>query len=79
MPNALKNAVESGASTLSDLVDEARSRIEDLPPLAHARHKRARKNWTSVMAVVLLAVVAMVAAKQLRHRQSDPTPERAGL
>ena len=79
MSNALKNAVESGASTLSDLVDEARSRIEDLPPLVHARHKRARRNWTSVFAVVLLALFAMVAAKQLRHHPSEPTPERTGL
>ena len=48
MSSALKNvvetgksAVESGASTLSDLVDEARSRIEDLPVLARPRRRKA--------------------------------------
>jgi hypothetical protein len=79
MSNALKNAVESGASTLSDLVDEARSRIEDLPPLANARRKHARKNWSSVFVVVVLAFVAMMAAKQMRQRSSDPVAERTGL
>lgn len=79
MPNALKNAVETGATTLSDLVDEARSRIEDLPPLANARRKRARKNWSSVFVVVALAVVAMIAAKQMRRHSSDPVAERTGL
>ena len=71
MPNALKNVVESGATTLSDLVDDARSMIEDLPPLAHARHKKARKNWSSLVVLVLVAFVAVFAAKQLRH--SSPT------
>ena len=36
-----RNVVESGASTLSDLVDEARSRIEDLPPIALPRRRRS--------------------------------------
>jgi hypothetical protein len=79
MSNALKNAVESGATTLSDLVDEARSRIEDLPPLANARRKRARKNWSSVFALVLLAFIAMVAAKQMRHHTPEPAAERTSL
>jgi hypothetical protein len=79
MSNALKNAVESGATTLSDLVDEARSRIEDLPPLANARRKRARKNWSSVIGAVVLAFVAMVAAKKIRHHPSTPVPEPTSL
>jgi hypothetical protein len=67
-----RNVVESGANSLSDLVDEARSRIEDLPPLAHARHKRTRKNWTSVLAVVFLAFVVAMIAKQSRHKSVAP-------
>ena len=63
-----RNVVESGASTLSDLVDEARSRIEDLPPLAHARHKRTRKNWSTILAVVFIAFVVAMIAKQGRHK-----------
>ncbi|HEX3089178.1 MAG TPA: hypothetical protein VHQ23_11020 [Ilumatobacteraceae bacterium] len=78
MPNALKNVVESGATTLSDLVDDARSMIEDLPPLAHARHKKARKNWTPVVVLVLVAFVAVFAAKQLRH-PSPTTAESTSL
>ncbi|MEP7115291.1 MAG: hypothetical protein ABI862_18660, partial [Ilumatobacteraceae bacterium] len=62
---------ESGAHTISDLVDEARSRIEDLPPLAHARKKRARKNWTSVFALLILVVVATAAAKRRSHQVPD--------
>lgn len=79
MSNALKNAVESGATTLSDLVEEARSRIEDLPPLANARRKRHRKSWSSVFGIALLAVFAIIAAKQLRHHSAEPAPERTGV
>ncbi|MEP7111776.1 MAG: hypothetical protein ABI862_00790 [Ilumatobacteraceae bacterium] len=86
MSNALKNAVESGrnvvesgAHTISDLVDEARSRIEDLPPLSHARRRQARKNWTSVFALVLLAVLAAMIAKRRSHQSTDqPTDHHVG-
>jgi hypothetical protein len=78
MSNALKNvvesgrsAVESGASTLSDLVDEARSRIEDLPPIAHSRRKKARKNWSSLLMLAALVLLASFAAKKLRSRSSN--------
>jgi hypothetical protein len=66
MSSALKNAVESGANTLSDLVDEARSRIEDLPPLANARRKRHRKSRTSLFAIVLVVLFAAFMAKKMR-------------
>ncbi len=74
MSNALKNVVESGATTLSELVDDARSMIEDLPPLAN-RRKRSHRNWSSVVVVVLLAFVAMIAAKQLHHQPSEAIGE----
>lgn len=66
MSNALKNAVESSTSTLSGLVDEARARLEELPPLANARRKRARKR-TSMIGLLVLAVAAMIMAKQARQ------------
>jgi hypothetical protein len=77
MSNALKNAVESGAHTLSDLVDEARSRIEDLPPLANARKKRHRRSLSSVFAFLGLALVAMVVAKQLRPHSTEQSADLA--
>ena len=64
MSNALKTMVESSAHTLSDLVDEARSRIEDLPPIARPRQRRARKQVSSV---ALIAVVALVIAVVIRR------------
>ena len=80
MSNALlKSVVDSGAGTLSALVDDARSLIEDLPPLMNARRKRARKSWPSVVVVVLLAFVAMIVAKQLRHQPSEVMPESTSL
>lgn len=76
MSNALKNAVESGANTLSDLVDEARSRIEDLPPLANARRKRHRKSRSSIFAVVLVVLFAAFVAKQMRSKSTVQAADR---
>jgi hypothetical protein len=76
MSNALKNAVESGTNTLSDLVDEARARIEDLPPLANARRKRHRKSRSSILAVVLLVIVATFLAKQMRPKSTVQAADR---
>jgi hypothetical protein len=75
MSNALKNAVESGATTLSDLVGDARSLIEDLPPLANARRKRTRKSYSSIVVVAFLALAAVITAKQLRQHSSEPAME----
>ncbi|MEO8267574.1 MAG: hypothetical protein ABI706_18890 [Ilumatobacteraceae bacterium] len=69
MSNALKTMVESGASTLSDLVDEARSRIEELPPIAGPRRRKARKQFSSIALVVLIALAIVVVTKR-NHRQS---------
>jgi hypothetical protein len=70
MSNALRDAVESGATTFSDLVDQARTRIEDLPPLANARRRRARKHWSPV--VVVLVVIALAAVTMARRHQHQP-------
>ena len=67
MSNALKNVVETSASTLSGLVDEARSRIEDLPPLANARKRRTRNKISSIFALVVVGFVAAMIAKQRRQ------------
>jgi hypothetical protein len=82
MSNALKSvvesgksAVESGASTLSDLVDEARSRIEDLPPLARPRRRRARRRWGSILVLGLLAFALMGVAQRSRQQAADPVDQ----
>jgi hypothetical protein len=68
MSNVLRDAVESGASTFSELVDQARTHIEELPPIARARRKHARRTWSPIVIVLLVAFVAAAAAK--RHHQS---------
>ncbi len=83
MSSALKNvvesgksAVESGASTLSDLVDEARSRIEDLPVLARPRRRKARRRFGSIVVVGLIAFALMALAQRSRHHQTaDPVDQ----
>lgn len=75
MSNALRNAAESTAHVLSDLVDEARDlvdeardRIEDLPPL-RAHRRNGNRRWI-IMAV--LGAVLMVIIVGRRRRQEHP-------
>ena len=70
-----RNVVESGASTLSDLVDEARSRIEDLPPLARPRRRKARRRWGSVILLGLVAIALMSVAQRSRQQSADPVDQ----
>jgi len=70
-----RSVVESGASTLSDFVDEARSRIEDLPPLARPRRRRARRRWGSVLVLALLAVVLVSVAQRGKQQSTDPVDQ----
>ena len=70
-----RSVVESGASTLSDLVDEARSRIEDLPPLARPRKRRARRRLGSILLLGLLAVALMGVAQRSRQQSADPVDQ----
>ena len=80
MSNSLKNVVESSANTLSDtfsdLVGEARSRLEDLPVLARPRRKRARRRWGSVALFALVAILLLaVAQKGRQHDAADPVDQ----
>ena len=75
MSNTLKTMVESGASTLSDLVDEARTRIEELPPIAGPRRRRARKKFSSVAVIVLVVVVIAVVTKRNHHHSTEPAAD----
>lgn len=70
-----RNVVESGASTLSDLVDEARSRIEDLPPLARPRRRRARRRWGSILLLGLLAIGLMSIVQRGKQQSADPVDQ----
>jgi hypothetical protein len=75
MSSSLKTAVGSSASTLADLVDEARSRIEDLPPLSGQRHRRNRRRVAPFVAFGLLAVVVWMMAQRGRHNDVDPVDQ----
>jgi hypothetical protein len=75
MSNALKTMVESGANTLSDLVDEARSRIEELPPIAGPRRRRARKQFSSIALIALVALAVAVVTRR-NHRRPEPAADR---
>ena len=72
MSNALRNAAESTAHVLSDLVgeardlvEEARDRIEDLPPI-RARRRNDRR-WL-IMVIVGVVLTALVIGRR-RHRK----------
>lgn len=76
MSNALKTMVESGANTLSDLVEEARSRIEELPPIAGPRRRKARKQFSSVALIVLVALVVAAVTQRSRRHSTEPVSDR---
>ena len=82
MSNSLKNVVESSANTFSDLSDtfsdlvgEARSRLEDLPVLARPRRKRARRRWGSVALLALVAVLLLAMTQKSRRQDADPVDQ----
>jgi hypothetical protein len=66
MSSALKNAAESTAHVLSDLVEGARDRIEDLPSIGHPRHKRRGTSWLVVAFAGALGLVVLIARRR-RH------------
>jgi hypothetical protein len=79
MSNALKNAAETTVHAFSDLVEDlvegARDRIEDLPPLAKSR--RARRGFPWPLVVVALAIAAVVVGmKRMRRGSTSPTSTR---
>lgn len=81
MSNTLKSAAESTvhavSDALSELVEGARDRIEDLPPLARTRHKRRTTRWTLIAVMAALGLF-LFAAKRLRHDQSSSSTDSAG-
>ena len=76
MSNALKTMVESGANTLSDLVDEARSRIEELPPIAGPRRRKARKQFSSIALIVLVALIVAAVTRRSHRHSTEPAADR---
>jgi hypothetical protein len=66
MSHALKNAAESTVHAFSDLVEGARDRLEDLPPLSHGRR---RTNHNRLMIIVVCAVVGLAVVIVRRGRQ----------
>lgn len=75
MSNALKTMVESGANTLSDLVDEARSRIEELPPIAGPRRRKARKQFSSIAVIVLFGLAVAVLTRRNHRHSTKPAAD----
>jgi hypothetical protein len=82
MSNALRNAAESTAHVLSDLVDEARDlvgdardRIEDLPPL-RARRRSSSRRWMVLALIGALGLMLVVGRR--RHRDDPKSDSAAG-
>ena len=70
MSNALRNVAESTAHAISDLVDEARDRIEDLPSMTLRRRRATGRLWTMLVIAGVIALVAVVACRR-RCRDTD--------
>ncbi len=79
MPNALRNAAESTVHVISDLVDEARDRIEDLPPLGHIHRRRSNQRWTLIVIAGVLGLLAVIAGRRHRHESAETSTPGARL
>ena len=79
MSNALRNAAESTAHVISDLVDEARDRIEDLPTLGHHRRQTNNKRWTLIVIAAMLGLLVMMAGRRRRHESAETSTPGARL
>jgi len=76
MSSSLKSVVETSATTLADLVDEARSRIEDLPPLARQRRRRTGRRVAPFVVLAVVAVVVLMMVNRGRNREEvDPVDQ----
>jgi hypothetical protein len=64
------HVLESTAHVLSDLVEEARGRIEELPPIARARRKRKTTRWPAV-AIAMVVALGLVWLLSHRHQHAD--------
>ena len=71
MTMSLKEAAESTVHTLSDLVDEATTRLEDLP-VPFQRRRTSNRGRSSLVVVAVLACVAVAAWLTLRRRTTHP-------
>jgi len=77
--SSLKTVVETGASTLAELVDEARSRLEDLPiplpQLSRARRRQTRKRIAQVAVIAAIALVVAMVVQRGRRQDVDPVDQ----
>jgi hypothetical protein len=78
MSNALKNAAETTVHAFSDLVEDlvegARDRIEELPPLSKSR--RARRGFPWPLVAVAVVVAAVVVGMKRMRRAGNGTQSR---
>jgi hypothetical protein len=64
MSNVLKNAAESTVHAISDLVDEARDRIDDLPSMTLGHRKSNNRRWMLIAIAGVVGILALVASKR---------------
>lgn len=64
MSNVLKSAAESTAHAISDLVDEARDRIDDLPSITLGHRHSNNRRWMMIVVAVVVGLVALVTYKR---------------
>ena len=77
MSNALRNVAESTAHAISDLVDEARDRIDDLPSMTLGRRKTSNRRWAVMVVAAVVGMLAIVACKR-RCRDSGNDSSAGG-
>jgi len=71
MSNALRNVAETTAHAISDLVEEARDRIDDLPSMTLGHRKTNNRPWVMMLIAGVLGVVAVVAWRRRRGTDND--------
>jgi hypothetical protein len=64
MSNVLKSAAESTAHAISDLVDEARDRIDDLPSMTLGHRKSNNRRWILIVIAGVVGLIALVTCKR---------------
>ena len=79
MSNVLRTAAESTAHAISDLVDEARDRIDDLPSMTLGHRKSNNRRWTVIVVAGVVGILALVVCKRRCRKTGDDSTPNAHL